>query len=64
MFECYTVKCRKEVITIKTITLRLPDDLHKQLKLQTVQDEITIQDFIISAIKSKLENRKKEDNTK
>lgn len=41
---------------IKTITLRLEDELHKQLKLKTVTEDTTIQDYVLTLIKQSLEN--------
>jgi predicted HicB family RNase H-like nuclease len=41
---------------IKTITLRLEDELHKQLKLTTVAEDTTMQDYVIKLIKKSLEN--------
>lgn len=46
---------------IKTITLRLSDDLHKKLKLYAVKEETTMQDFIISLVE---ENLKKSESKK
>lgn len=46
----------EEVVLIKTITLRLEDDLHKQLKLKTVTEDTTMQDYVIKLIKKSLEN--------
>lgn len=57
MFECYN-----EFInggdTIKTVTLRLSDELHKQVKLLTVNEEKTIQDYITQLIENDLLKRK------
>ena len=44
MFECCNLYQGGGFI--KAITLRLDDALHKQLKLMTVQEEVTIQDYL------------------
>ena len=41
---------------IKTVTLRLSDELHKQMKLLTVKKEMTIQDYITRLIERDLQN--------
>ena len=45
---------------IKTVTLRLSDEIHKSIKRLTVEDEITIQDYIAKLIESDLNRRKSE----
>lgn len=54
------MKTLKEVKHIKTVTLRLSDEDHKDLKRLTVEDEITIQDYITSLIRADAEKRKSE----
>lgn len=52
----------KEVVRIKTLTLRLDDDLHQKLKLYSVQTKENMQDILVRLIKeelSKAENKKK-----
>lgn len=39
---------------MKVITIRLEDDLHKQLKLKTVNDDRTIQKHLVRLIKKDL----------
>lgn len=41
---------------IKTVTLRLSDELHKQMKLLTVKKDMTIQDYITRLIERDLQN--------
>ncbi|CAB1252290.1 protein of unknown function [Ruminococcaceae bacterium BL-6] len=41
---------------IKTVTLRLSDELHKQMKLLTVKKDVSIQDYITRLIKLDLQN--------
>jgi hypothetical protein len=48
---------------IKTITLRLEDELHKQLKLTTVVEDTTMQDYVIKLIKKSLESTSQEIGT-
>lgn len=49
---------------IKTITLRLDDDLHKKLKIHAVQKNESMQDILIRLIEEELskeqENEEKE----
>jgi predicted DNA binding CopG/RHH family protein len=49
---------------IKTVTLRLSDDLHKQMKLLTVQKELTIQDYIVQLIEKDLKQYSSDEQTK
>lgn len=44
---------------MKSITLRLEDELHKQIKLKTVQEETTIQEYIVSLIKKDMKIKDK-----
>lgn len=44
---------------IKTFTLRLDDELHKQLKYLSVELEMSINEYIVELIKKDLENREK-----
>jgi predicted DNA binding CopG/RHH family protein len=43
---------------LKTITLRLDDELHKELKIKMAQEGTTIQDYIVNFIKKDLEKSK------
>lgn len=42
---------------LKPFLLRLPDDLHKELKLYCVEKGISMQDFIMSAVGEKAEQK-------
>lgn len=42
---------------MKTITLRLDDELHKKLKIQVAKDETTMQDKLIELIKRYLDEK-------
>lgn len=44
---------------MKAITLRMTDELHKKFKMKMVQDEKTMQNYIIELISKELENNKK-----
>ena len=44
---------------MKAITLRMTDEFHKQLKLRMVEEEKTMQDYIIGLISKDLEKKKK-----
>ena len=61
MFECYRVHITYGGDTLRTITLRLEDELHKQLKLKTVMDETTMQDYITNLIIKDLEESKEKE---
>lgn len=39
---------------IKTITLRLDDELHKRLKIKTVEEGTTIQEYLTLLVKREL----------
>ena len=41
----------------KQFLLRLPDDLHKELKLYCVEKGISMQDFIMSAVDERANQR-------
>lgn len=43
---------------MKSITIRLEDNIHKNLKMKTVADDTTIQDKIVLLIKEYLESEK------
>jgi len=43
-----------EVITIKTITLRLDDDLHQELKIFSAKTKENMQDILIRLITQEL----------
>jgi predicted DNA binding CopG/RHH family protein len=45
------------IIIVKTITLRLEEELHKELKLKTIQDGTTIQNYITELIKKDLKKK-------
>lgn len=46
----------------KTISLRLENELHKKIKLITVNEETTIQQYLVNLIKKDLKQRKESDN--
>lgn len=46
----------------KTISLRLENELHKKIKLITVNEETTIQRYLVNLIKEDLKQRKESDN--
>ena len=46
---------------MKTLTLRLTDDFHKELKIKCVQDGVDMTNYIISLIKKDM--KKKEGET-
>ncbi len=45
----------------KTISLRLENQLHKRIKLITVNEETTIQQYLVDLIKKDLLQRKESD---
>ena len=45
----------KEVVLLKTFTLRMEDDLHKTVKLKSVESGIPMQEYIINLIKKDIE---------
>lgn len=40
---------------MKSLTVRISDELHKQLKFKVVAEETTIQDYIVKLIKRDLD---------
>lgn len=46
--------------TLKTVTVRLPDQLHKDLKIKMAQEEMTMQNHIITLLTQDLEKRKQD----
>lgn len=50
----------KEVVTLKSLTVRVDDELHKQLKYKMIEEETTIQDYVMKLIKKDLEKSEKE----
>lgn len=45
---------------MKTITIRMDDELHKKLKLKMIHKEKTIQDHVIQLIEKDLEEEKED----
>jgi len=45
-------------VETKNLNARIPKDLAKKLKVFCVQNDITIQDFLIVAIREKLKGKK------
>ena len=39
---------------MKTLTLRMPDELHKELKLRCVERDVTMNDYVIELIREAL----------
>ena len=54
--ECFM----SEVMKIKTITLRLDDDLHQQLKIHSAKTRENMQDILIRLVKQELEGAEEE----
>lgn len=52
----------KEVIQLKSLTIRVEDELHKQLKYKMIDEESTIQNYILALIKKDLKSE--DDKTK
>ena len=52
--QYYNIKYRKEDRTIKAITIRFSDKLHKAIKYKLVEDDKSIQEYVISLIKKDL----------
>jgi predicted DNA binding CopG/RHH family protein len=46
------------VSKLKTITIRLDDELHKEIKVKMATEGTTIQDYIINLVKKDLEPSK------
>lgn len=46
----------------KTISLRLDNELHKSIKLIAVNEETTLQKYLVDLIKKDLKQRKESDN--
>lgn len=48
------------MIILKALTVRVDDELHKKLKFKMVEEETTIQDYVLNLIKKDLvESEKK-----
>ena len=43
----------------KTITIRVPDDLHKQIKMEATKMGITIKDYLLALVEKDLKREKK-----
>ena len=50
------------MINIKAVTIRFSDKLHKTMKFKLLEDEKSVQDYIISLIKSDLNFTNEEDD--
>lgn len=44
---------------MKVATLKLSDELHKELKIQVTKEDTTIQDYVVDLIKKSLEEKNK-----
>ncbi|EDK35262.1 Hypothetical protein CKL_3259 [Clostridium kluyveri DSM 555] len=42
------------MVSTKGVTIRFSDELHTAMKLKTVKEQITIQDYIIKLVKNDL----------
>lgn len=47
----YNVICRKEMNIIKAATIRFSDKLHKALKLYLLENDVSLQEYVINIIK-------------
>lgn len=43
---------------LRTVTIRIPEDLHKEFKIKMVLDNVTMQDRIIELIREEVEKAK------
>jgi len=48
-----------EIVDEKTITIRVPDDLHKQIKMEATKMGITIKDYLLALVEKDLKREKK-----
>jgi len=44
---------------MKYLNVRIPTEIHQQIKLFSVLENVTIQDFVVDAIIQKLESKNK-----
>ena len=44
----------------RMIHIRLPEQLHKRLRVRAAETDITIQEWVVEAIRSKLDRKDKE----
>ena len=58
MLECYHSRIQ-EVITIKTLTIRLDDELHKNFKKYSIDIDKDMQSILIEHIKRLIEEHQK-----
>jgi len=49
---------------IKTVTLRLSEELHKKLKLLTIMEDTTIQAYLVELIEESLQKRESNEKSK
>ena len=57
MIECFV----SEVMKIKTITLRLEDDLHHRLKIHSAITKENMQDILIRLVKQELDEAEQDE---
>ena len=50
-------KSEQAKIKTRMVHIRLREDLHKKLRIRAAEADITIQDWVASAIKAKLDGR-------
>ncbi|WP_371744424.1 toxin-antitoxin system HicB family antitoxin [Exiguobacterium sp. PFWT01] len=45
---------------MKSLTVRLDEELHKEMKIQAINEGMTIQKYLVSLIKADLEKKKQQ----
>jgi len=53
---------RQKKPNTRMIHVRIPDDLHKRLRIQTAESDTTMQDWVAMAIRKELDRQDAENN--
>lgn len=54
----------KGVNKLKSLTIRVSNELHKKIKFKTIEEETTIQDYVLKLIEKDLNIKKQPKNNK
>ncbi len=53
------IQSEQTKIKTRMVHIRLPEDLHKKLRIRAAEADITIQDWVTSAIRARLDGANK-----
>jgi len=57
-------KTRQKNSDTRMIHVRIPEEVHKRLRISAAENDVTMQDWVAVAIKNELDNRERQKNRK